>query len=1256
MTDSIRAEPSDDLGANAWVVDEMRDLWAADPASVDEAWRALFEGETPDSPVSKADPATATAASRTTIDTTATDVTAPSALVTSATAPPAADPAPPPTPSAEAAPADGGRPRRQRSPKAQPDSDDAPIGEPIRGVGARIVSNMEASLAVPTATSFREVPAKLLEVNRKIINGHLGRKMVRKISFTHLIGYAVVRAITDTVPAMNNIYATDGAGKPRIVRPDHIGLGIAVDIARDDGTRSLMVPCIHEADTLDFAGFVDRYDEQIAKIRENRLTADDMQGVTVTITNPGTIGTQQSVPRLMTGQGTIVGVGALAFPTEYEAADPSLLADLGVSKLVTISSTYDHRVIQGAESGLFLQRVHDLLLGADDFYDSAFRALHIPYAAVEWRRDFNPVDREAAMLEKQAKVNQLINQYRVRGHLIADLNPLRDEAPQMHAELDPATYGLTIWDLDREFLTGSETGIYATVGGTRRMKLGDLLGVLRDAYCRTVGVEYMHIQEPDEKRWIQEQIEGADTTLSGGDHRHILSQLNAAEALSNFLGTKYVGQKRFGLEGAESTVPLLDAVLTCAADEPLAEVVMGMAHRGRLNVLVNLVGKSYHELFKEFEGAITEDQIQGSGDVKYHLGQIGAYESPSGKHLLVELAANPSHLEAVDPVVVGMARARMDNIPPDGSYGPYPVMPLLVHGDAAFAGQGVVAETFNLSLIKGYRVGGTIHLVINNQLGFTTTPDAARSTQYSTDVAKMVGAPIFHVNGDDPEACVRAARLAFAYRQRFKKDVVIDMICYRRHGHNEGDDPSYTLPEMYRRIDAKPTVRTQYRESLLKRGDISAEEADASLAEFREQLQAALDETRDASPGHNVRARRPPEPMGVLPHVRTSIDSVTVERIYQALNTVPEGFTIHPKLARQFETRNKMFRAGEFDWGLGEAMAFGSLLMENTPVRLSGQDSRRGTFSHRHSTLVDYVTGDEYVPLSTLCGHDADLWIYDSLLSEYAALGFEYGYAVAKPEALVLWEAQFGDFANGAQIIIDQFIVAAEDKWDQHCGIVLLLPHGMEGQGPEHSSARIERFLILAAEDNMHVCQPTTAGQYFHLLRRQMIHRVRKPMILFTPKSLLRSKDARTKVADLSSGTFEEVLGDPGAEAGTLDAETVTRVVFCSGKVAYAAMDLRDKHGAPLAVCRVEQLFPWPYGAVDYELRRYPNATEIVWLQEEPENMGAWNGIKGRLYEAHGDDYQIRRVSRPESGSPAGGSPTVHAQEQQDLLEAAVLA
>ena len=1239
------SDPTGALGPNAWIVDEMRDRWLADPDSVDPGWRALFEGGEPaaaGAQTAEARPPPAAADSP--------DVGAPPERSFAATTAATANDLQLEMPTRA-------EPLRDQTPRPVPDpaADHTPTGELIRGVGAHIVANMEASLAVPTATSFRDIPAKLLEINRKIVNGYLGRKLGGKVSFTHLIGFAVVRAIADTVGAMNSTFTTDADGRPRVVRPEHIGLGIAVDLPRPDGARSLMVPCIHDADTLDFRTFVDRYEQQVAKVRENRITADDLRGVTVTITNPGTLGTRQSVPRLMAGQGTIVGVGALAFPTEYEAADPSLLADLGMSKVVTITSTYDHRVIQGAESGLFLRQVHDLLLGGDDFYIKVFRALNIPYEAVRWRRDFNPVDRESAMLEKQAKVNQLINQYRVRGHLIADLDPLRDEAPQMHAELDPATYGLTIWDLDRQFLTGSSTGIYATVGGTQRMTLGDLLGVLRDAYCRTVGVEYMHIQEPTEKRWMQEQIEGADPTLKHEDQRRILTMLNAAEALSTFLGTKYVGQKRFGLEGAESAIPLLDSLLTAAADEPLAEAVMGMAHRGRLNVLVNLVGKTYQELFKEFEGAVTEDQIQGSGDVKYHLGQIGSYESPSGRHLLVEMAANPSHLEAVDPVVVGMARARMDNIPPDGGYGPYPVLPLLVHGDAAFAGQGVVAETFNLSLIRGYRVGGTIHLVIDNQLGFTTTPDSARSTQYSTDVAKMVGAPIFHVNGDDPEACVRVARLAFAYRQKFKKDAVIDMICYRRHGHNEGDDPSYTLPEMYRRINAKPTVRQQYIESLMKRGDLTAEQADASLAEYRAQLQAALDETRGTAPDDRIRAKRPPAPTGVLPHVRTAIDSVTVERIYRALNTVPEGFTVHPKLARQFEQRDRMFRDGEFDWGLGEAMAFGSLLMEGTSVRLSGQDSRRGTFSHRHSMLVDYLTNTQYIPLASLCTSDSNLWIYDSLLSEYAALGFEYGYAVAKPEALVMWEAQFGDFANGAQIIIDQFLVAAEDKWQQRCGIVLLLPHGMEGQGPEHSSARIERFLTLAAEDNMHICQPTTAAQYFHLLRRQMTHHVRKPLIVFTPKSLLRRRSARSPVAELMSGTFEEVIGDSGVEAATVDPESVSRVILCSGKVAYDAMELRDEHRAPAAVCRVEQLFPWPFSALEHELRRYPNASEIVWLQEEPENMGAWNEVKGRLYETHERTHRIRRVSRPESGSPAGGTARVHAQEQQELLDAAVL-
>ena len=1271
-----RPSVEDAMGVNAWLVEEMREQWRTDAASVDANWRSLFEGtdETRsggDGEARGGGPSRAVASTQRARLELEARGGGPSRAVASVPASRDSAGAISPRGGADAISPRGGadaispRGADAKTPRGGADASvPGASARAMRGAAARIAANMEASLTVPTATGFREVPARLLEVNRKIVNGHLGRKMGDRISFTHLIGYAVVRAIADAVPAMNRTYATGADGRPLVCHNERIGLGLAVDLPKPDGTRTLLVPVVHDADTLDFRAFVDRYNSLVRKVRRGRATADDFAGATVTLTNPGILGTRQSVPRLMVGQGTIVGVGALAFPPEFEAADPDMLAELGVSKLVTISSTYDHRVIQGAESGLFLRQVHRLLLGADDFYTDVFRSLGIPYEAVQWRRDFNPADREAVMLEKQAKVNQIINQYRVRGHLIADLDPLRLKDPVMHAELDPATYGLTIWDLDRKFLTGSETGIYATVGGTRRMPLGDLLGVLRDAYCRTVGVEYMHIQTPAEKRWMQEQIEGADITLTSEDQRYILGRLNAAEALSNFLGAKYVGQKRFGLEGAESAVPLIDAVLACAADEGMTSVVMGMAHRGRLNVLVNVMGKSYQELFSEFEGVVTEEQIQGSGDVIYHLGQQGTYTSPAGNAIEVELAANPSHLEAVDPVVVGMARARLDAIDAIASDEwdcPYPVLPLLVHGDAAFAGQGVVAETLNLSQIRGYRVGGTIHVVINNQLGFTTTPDSARSSEYSTDVAKMIGSPVFHVNGDDPEACVRVARLAFAYRQKFHKDAVIDMICYRRHGHNEGDDPSYTLPDMYRRIDAKPTVREQYTTALVKRGDLTVGEQDALLADLRDRLQRALDETRYHAPAEGIRAKPPPTPVGVLPHVRTAIDAVTVGRVYEALTRVPEGFTVHPKLARQFERRDRMFQDGWIDWALGEAMAFGSLLMEGTSLRLSGQDSRRGTFAHRHSTLVDYETSAEHVPLSALCGEGVNLWIYDSLLSEYAALGFEYGYAVARPDALVMWEAQFGDFANGAQIVIDQFIVAAEDKWGQRCGVVLLLPHGLEGQGPEHSSARIGRFLALSAEDNMEVCAPTTAAQYFHLLRRQVIRDAGKPLIVFTPKSLLRARSSRSRRADLRSGTFEEVLGDPGVAGGSsgiadpVDPGTVRRVIFCSGKVAYDAMALRDERAAPVAVCRVEQLFPWPFAALAGELQRYPGAREILWLQEEPENMGPWNAVKGRLYEAHEDTHTIRRVSRPESGSPAGGSARVHAQEQEDLVHEAVL-
>jgi 2-oxoglutarate decarboxylase len=1275
-------DDTQDLGPNAWLVDEMRMRWEADPMSVDPEWRTMFENDTSSAPAAP-EP----------IDVDSSEVTAANVAPTDNWgSPPAAAPTPNPAPSPNpaptneqpaepppaAAPATAALVEPPQSPPtpgdpAQAGASSPPTpgdpahagnnnagqpteptveqrGEIIRGAGARIVANMEASLQVPTATSFRQVPAKLLEVNRLVINGHLSRKQTGKVSFTHLIGYAVVRAIADEMPAMNNTFEADADGKPRLIRNPHVGLGIAVDLKKSDGSRTLMVPCIKDADTLDFKSFIGRYEEMIGKVRDNKLSPDDFAGTTVSLTNPGTIGTLQSVPRLMPGQGLIVGVGSIAFPTEFEAADPATLADLGVSKVITLTSTYDHRIIQGAESGMFLKKVHELLLGEDDFYVDIFRSLDVPYEAVKWRRDVNPVDRETSLLEKQAKVAQLINMHRVRGHLIADLDPLQVKEPKMHAELDPATYGLTIWDLDREFLTGTDTGIYAQVGNTPKMALGDLLGVMRDAYCRTVGVEFMHIQDPVEKRWMQEQLEGAPRTIEPEEQRHVLSRLNAAEALETFLGTKYVGQKRFGIEGAESTIPLVDAVLGAAADEGLAEAIMGMAHRGRLNLLVNIVGKTYGELFSEFEGGSISSMTQGSGDVKYHLGQSGIFESRNGNKIPVQLAANPSHLEAVDPVVVGMTRARMDLTDQSAGYGPYPILPVLIHGDAAFAGQGVVAETLNLSQLRGYRVGGTIHIIINNQLGFTTTPDVARSTEYSTDVAKMIQAPIFHVNGDDPEACVRVARLAFAYRQRFNKDVVIDMLCYRRRGHNEGDDPSYTLPEMYRRIDSRPSVREQYTTSLVKRGDLTPEEEEAALEDFRARLQSALDQTRDIADDPDARAQPPVQPVGVLPHLRTSIDQATVDRIYDALSTTPEGFVVHPKLAQQFAKRDQMFAAGEIDWALGEAMAMGSLLSEGTSIRLSGQDSRRGTFSHRHSTLVDFETSAEHVLLRPLADEDTNLWIYDSLLSEYAVLGFEYGYSITNPKALSIWEAQFGDFANGAQIIIDQFLVSAKDKWKQDCGLVLLLPHGYEGQGPEHSSARIERFMLLAAEDNMQICNATTAAQFFHLLRRQMIQDPPTPLVVFTPKSLLRAKQSRSPVTELLSGTFEELLGDPNVE----DPTSIRRVVLASGKVAFDAMAERDRTGAPVAIARVEQLYPWPFDAVAAELDRFPNADEVVWLQEEPENMGPWNAIKGRLYERHETTHKIRRASRFESGSPACGSGKVHAQEHQELLERAL--
>ena len=1275
---------SGSFGPNAWLVDDMYERYLLDPASVGESWRDFFSDYHPAPlPAPMGALAREVAAARATEDLIAVTEgvsTEPPAPWGTAHPNLPAPPAPPPAPvAAAAAPL-------VPSLAAVPGTDgDRPV--PLRGAASRIAANMAASLSVPTATSVRTVPAKLLEVNRKILNNQLARTTGAKVSFTHLIGYAVVRGLR-AVPALNSSYVeveADGKTVPGVVHHIHVGLGLAVDVQRSDGTRTLMVPCVRDADTLDFREFVLAYEELVRMVHSGRASPDDFAGVTVSLTNPGTLGTVQSVPRLMPGQGAIIGVGALTNPAGFEAADPGLLAELGIGRVVTLTSTYDHRIIQGAESGLFLAHVAECLMGGNGFYDEVFESMAVPYKAVQWQKDTATTsegDREQQRLSKQVHVQALINMYRVRGHLIAHLDPLDAEPPSIHPELDPLSYGLTIWDLPRLFVADGLAGrTWAT--------LEEILHILRDAYCRTLGVEYMHMQDPEQKRWIQEHVEGVSTGVSSEEQRHILDRLNAAEVFERFLHTRYVGQKRFGLEGAESLIVLLDTLLDEAARAGSVEAVMGMAHRGRLNVLANIVGKSYQDIFEEFEGNLDPESVQGSGDVKYHKGASGKFTGRSGIELPVTLASNPSHLEAVDPVVEGMARAKQDRIlaPSDGTPsglaaqapGQFPVLALLVHGDAAFAGQGVVAETLNLSGLSGYRVGGTVHVVVNNQLGFTTAPGAARSSVYPTDVAKMVQAPIFHVNGDDPEACVRAARLAFGFRQAFHKDVVIDLVCYRRHGHNEGDDPSYTQPLMYQRIDAKRSVRKLYTETLVRRGDLTLEDAERALDSFDAHLQAALDEVRAEAPPAPPRV--PPSDFAGLsgleiPPVETGVPEGVLVDLVRRTIAVPEGFTLHPKLVRQFAQREDLVARGDVDWALAEQLAMGSLLLEGTDVRLTGQDTRRGTFSQRHAVLVDYRTGEEYVPLAHLPapagvervgpGH---FTVRDSLLSEYAAVGFEYGYSVEAPDALVAWEAQFGDFVNGASIVVDNFLVAAEDKWGQHAGLVLLLPHGYEGQGPEHSSARLERFLTLSARGNMRVAVPSTAAQYFHLLRAQVRRTPATPLVVLTPKSMLRAARSRSPLADLTTGSFAEVLDDPGVE----DRSAVRRVVLCSGKVAHEAMQRRDERGrgegpapvmpadrpspcAPfeIAVVRVEQLYPWPERRIGEVLDRYPGATDLVWLQEEPENMGAWSFVHARLHRLVRDRYLLSHVSRAESASSATGSSALHQIEQADLLDRAI--
>jgi 2-oxoglutarate dehydrogenase E1 component len=1116
---------------------------------------------------------------------------------------------------------------------------------PLRGAAARIVTNMNASLAVPTATSVRTVAARLLEINRVALNESLSRTSGAKVSFTHLIAFAIVKGL-GAVPAMNSTFveAVDDKGTPGVRRHDHVGLGLAVDVEKKDGTRNLLVPVIRDADTLDFRSFLLAYEDLVRKIHGATYGADDFVGATVSLTNPGTLGTVQSVPRLMPGQGAIFGVGALAWPAGFEAADPRALAELGVGKVMTITSTYDHRIIQGAESGLFLKYVAECLTGAHDFYDDVFSSLGVPYEPARWAKDLHGVEEdESERILKQIRVQALINMYRVRGHLNAHLNPLSNEAPPAHAELELSSYGLTIWDLQRTFVVDGLAGLHEAT-------LEKILAILRDAYCRTTGIEYGHIMDPVQKRWIQERVEGVNVSTSNDEQRRILGALSEAEVFETFLHARYVGQKRFGLEGAESTIVALQTILDEAADRGGREAVIGMAHRGRLNVLANIVGKSYSDIFSEFEGNLDPESVQGSGDVKYHKGARGVFKNPNGATIDVSMASNPSHLEAVSPVAEGIVRAKQDLVirPSDGTEQDLPVvehpyLAVLIHGDAAFAGQGVVSETLNLSQLSGYRIGGAVHIVINNQVGFTTDPGAARSSFYSTDAAKIIQAPIFHVNGDDPEACARAARLAFEYREAFQRDVVLDIVCYRRRGHNEGDDPSYTQPQMYKVIDQLRSVRKIYTETLVRRGDISIDEAEASLNEFNTRLQSVLDEVRTVPVPVLDKVRVADVPLD-LPAPETGVDRATLLDIAKATVRAPEGFTIHPKLERQFAQRVALLETGEVDWAFGEAFALGSLVLAGSNVRLTGQDSRRGTFSHRHSALIDYVNGEQYVPLASM-GAPGFFTVRDSSLSEYAALGFEYGYSVESKNTLVAWEAQFGDFANGAEIIVDNFLVAAEDKWGQRASVVMLLPHGYEGQGPEHSSGRIERYLSLSARNNIRVAQPTTSAQYFHLLRSQVVRERSTPLIVFTPKSLLRAVVTRSPLSDFEHGSFQSVLDD------TLgDQEAVTRLVLASGKIAHEAIARRDAESrSDVAIVRVEQLYPWPGEDIVRVLEKYPNVRDVVWLQEEPENMGAWPFVHLQMHhQLRG--HNVSHVARAESASPATGSGLVHAAEQADLL------
>ncbi len=1117
----------------------------------------------------------------------------------------------------------------------------------ISGVAVKIVENMEASLALPTATSLRIIPVRVLDENRSLLNKYLLSRSRGKISYTHIVAWATVKALKK-FPNINASF-TRVEGQPfRDQKPD-INIGIAVDMTRKDGSRSLLVPNIKNVGESNFAEFVTAYDSIIDKARRSALDPTDFQGTSITLTNPGTVGTVSSTPRLMPGQGAIIATGMIGYDAAHQGMSPQTLSSLGVSKVMNITCTYDHRVIQGAESGQFLEYIHSLLLGEEKFYEMLFADLHMPFAPVKWSPDTSTVSfgggAAQEQIEKQARVQQLINAYRVRGHLIAHLDPLVDE-PKHHPELDPAYYGLTVWDLDREFLFSNKEGYSAAT-------LREILDVLYATYCGSIGVEFMNIQDPEQKKWLIQKMEPSRNRQPLPRERKVqlLKKLIHAEGFERFLHTKFIGHKRFSLEGAESFVPIVDVVLDELADVGAERVVIGMAHRGRLNILANTIGKSLAKIFSEFEGNIDPTTIQGSGDVKYHLGAHGIHRTLTGKEITVEVAPNPSHLEAVNPVVEGMVRAMQDRA---NDLDRSKVIPILVHGDAAFAGQGIVAETLNLSQLKGYRTGGTIHIIINNQIGFTTSPGDARSTPYCTDVAKMVQAPILHVNGDNPEACARVATLAVAYRNLFKKDVVIDMFCYRKYGHNEGDEPSYTQPLLYKKIKSHPSTKEIYSDRLLHDKIITHQELVHLNDEAKNRFERALEASQKREThlkGELALAVTQEQIEAMQPFKNTAVPFDLLKEVAGKLGTTPEHFEVNSKLVKMLEQRRHFDENTKIDWGFAEALAFGTLVHEGNGVRLSGEDVGRGTFSHRHAKLYDANTGEEYIPLKHIREGQGLFHVFDSLLSEFAILGYEFGYTVSDPLSLVCWEAQFGDFVNGAQVIIDQFFAASEAKWQQPCDLVLLLPHGYEGQGPEHSSARLERYLQLCAEDNIQVCNVSTPAQYFHVLRRQMRDAQRRPLVLMSPKSLLRHPLVVSPAQEFSTGGFNEVLDD----AAVTSPEKIERVVMCSGKVYYDAIQMKQQSDSGnIALVRLEQFYPYPQDHLKKLFAKYSNAKEVVWLQEEPKNMGAWSFLAERFREDILPPQRLRYAGRAASASTATGSMKRHLAEQEELLTSAL--